>query len=272
MDEIIQPVDVLVTLSLAFDGDYKMMRKEIIERKFTQTKRDWFDWKGKIKSNIMTILAKNYPSFFKDCFDPPMVLFYYGNLSLLEKQHRLTCIGSRNPTIYQSDTSYRMIKECEYHFKNELVIVSGMAQGIDQECMKAAMEVSAPIISIIGSGIDNPYPSMNGGIYDYCKSGKGLILSEYPNKVEAKPSNFLFRNRLLAASSDVVYIGSGKKRSGSATTVKYATELGKDILALPCNCTGDDLTNSLIKDGAIPVLCANDMIEAIENRSDKKYS
>ena len=85
-----------------------------------------------------------------------------------------------------------------------------MAKGIDQAGMKAAMDVGAPVISVIGSGTDNPDPKDNAGIYEYCKSGKGLIMSEYPNTAKAAPNNFVFRNRLLAALSDITFVGGGK--------------------------------------------------------------
>lgn len=268
MDKI-TPTDVLLTLSLLLDGDYFAMRNELHQKKLYDQIHDWYFWKGKIKSQVVTAVSKNYPKFFMDSYEPPLVLYYYGNLSLLSKRYRLSCVGTRNPTIYQRDRSYKMIKEAEEHFQNDLVIISGMAQGIDQTCMKAAMECNAPIVSFMGSGIDNPYPKQNDGIYEYCKSGKGLVLSEYPNEVNAKPKNFLFRNRLLACSSQVLYVGGGKLRSGSAASVKYASELGNEVLALPCNCTDDDLTNSLIKDGATPILNTKDLIYEIETRCQK---
>jgi DNA processing protein len=128
------------------------------------------------------------------------------------------------------------------------------------------MSVKAPIISVIGSGIDNPYPSDNDGIYDYCKSGKGLVISEYPGKVSAKPENFLFRNRLLSSLSEVMFVAGGKNRSGTSSSVRLALEDNREILALPCDITGDDLTNSLISDGALSVLSASDLVNSLKER------
>jgi DNA processing protein len=142
-----------------------------------------------------------------------------------------------------------------------------MAYGLDQVCMKAAMRVGAPVVSIIGSGIDLPYPSENDGLYDYCKSGKGLVISEYPLTREAQPKNFIFRNRLLAACSPIIFVGGGKNLSGTSATVRMALERGKEITALPCNVTGNDLSNTLIKDGATSILSSEDLIKELMESS-----
>ncbi len=207
-----------------------------------------------------------YPVFFKNASNPPFIVYYYGNLSLLEKKYRLGVIGTRNPTLYQNDTVYRLISETEDKMKNDLVLVSGMARGLDQTAMEAALSKKAPVISIIGSGIDNPYPEFNKGIYDYCKTENGLVLSEYPGMEAAKPDNFVFRNRLLAMVSEVIFVGGGKNRSGTSSTVRQALDLNREIMALPCDITGDDLTNSLINDGAGSVLTSDDLVMALKNR------
>lgn len=257
--------DILLSISIQYDGDYQKMLNEIKYHKPDLSGNKIQEALSKVKANFCELTGEQYPSSFKNCINPPILFYYYGNLSLLEKKYRITCVGSRKPTIYQNRTCFEFLQRCEEHFKNDLVIVSGMAGGLDQTFMKAAMEKEAPVVSIIGSGIDNPYPSDNGGIYDYCKSGKGLVISEYPGELSAKKENFLFRNRLLAVASPVLFIGGGNNRSGTASTLKYALEFGKEVCALPCNVTGDDLTNSSIKSGAESILCPRDLIDVIEN-------
>ncbi len=259
--------EVLLTMSYLKSGDWNEIYQSIKDKERLKDE-EILKAKKETKANFITVVDKNYPDCFKHLYNPPFLLYYYGNLSLLSYPYRLTVIGTRKPTLYQNNTVYSFIQECEDKLENKMVVISGMAKGIDQSGMKAAMDKGAPIISVIGSGIDHPYPKENDGIYDYCKSGKGLVFSEYPLKTEAKPNNFVFRNRLLAALSYVTFVGGGKKISGSMSTVHQSIELNNEILALPCNTTGDDLTNILIKEGANSVLTAEDIIEAVKARGE----
>lgn len=257
--------DVLLTLSMNEEGQWMSVFKDI-KGKRPLAKEEVDKAYQENKACFVTICDADYPEYFKARTNPPFLLYYYGNKSLFNAKYRLTVVGTRQPTIYQTDTVYRLIKEVEEALNNEVAIVSGMAAGLDQISMKAAMSVKAPIISVIGSGIENPYPSDNDGIYDYCKSGKGLVISEYPGKVSAKPENFLFRNRLLSSLSEVMFVAGGKNRSGTSSSVRLALEDNREILALPCDITGDDLTNSLISDGALSVLSASDLVNSLKER------
>jgi DNA processing protein len=257
--------DVLLTLSVSNGGDWTGIYKDI------KAKRPISDEESKLcyqntKANFVTICDSDYPECFKRISNPPFLLYYYGKKELLSSKYRLTVVGTRNPTIYQSDTVYNLIQEVEKLMNNEVVIVSGMAKGIDQVSMEAARNLNAPVVSVIGSGIDNPYPNENEGIYEYCLKGNGLVVSEYPALGKAKPENFLFRNRLLVGLSETVFVGGGKNRSGTSSSVRIAIENNKEIMALPCNITGDDLTNSLIADGARSVLCAKDIVECLKEK------
>lgn len=255
--------EILLTLSYLCDGDWKKMLDIIQHKKIVPSDEQVLEASSKLKASFITIIDENYPKCLKECNCPPMVLYYYGNINLLENQYKITCVGTRNPTLYQSEKCASLIFDAEKEFNNELCVISGMANGLDQVFMEECMNASAPIISVIGSGIDNPYPKNNNSIYEYCKSGKGLVLSEYPLDINAEKSNFVFRNRLLAALSNILFVGGGKKQSGTSTTVKYALDLGKEVCALPCNVTGDDLTNDIIKSGATSILSSKDLIEEI---------
>jgi DNA processing protein len=255
--------DVMLALSMRCHGDWQQIyetirKKELVDNTEIQKAYE------KEKAFFLSIGDKDYPAYFQDKFNPPFLLYYYGNKDLLTAKYRLTAVGTRNPTIYQSDMVYQLIQETEEDFASQLVIVSGMAKGLDQAAMEAAISKKAPVIAVIGSGIDNPYPKENKAIYDYCKEGKGLVLSEYPLSEEPKPEYFLFRNRLLAMMSEIMFVGGGRTRSGTSASVRFALDLNRDILALPCNVTGDDLTNSLINDGARGVLTHIDITDGVK--------
>ena len=264
---------IRTALSKNCKGDWKK-RYEKRKKKEARSKEEiegaFYDRKAK----VLIIGDEDYPEYFTHCLYPPRVLYYYGNLSLLFSRYRLTCVGTRTPTIYQYDTCYRLIKEREEKRKNSVTVVSGRAIGLDEACRRAARDKGAGVIAVLGSGIDFCYPDKNKDIYEYCKSGKGLVLSEYPSSLPPEKENFLFRNRLRASLSEVIFIGGGSSlRSGTKSLVRLGLERNKEILALPCNVTGDDLTNLIIKDGADVVLSSTDLIDQLKDcyrTSEKK--
>ena len=214
---------------------------------------------------FVSLLDENYPESLKRIYRPPFGLFYYGNFDLIKSQYLLTSIGTRTPTKYQEQYTYKLIKEVEEHFLSKVVLVSGMAKGLDYMSMLAALNTNSPIIAVLGSGLDIIYPKESSEIYNYYKNKNGLILSEYPLSYTPEKEDFIKRNRIVAGLSKVIYVGGGKNLSGSSTTIRFALEQGKEILALPCNNTGDDLTNTLIYDGADIVLSSKDIIQKLEN-------
>lgn len=259
--------DLLLFLSLHHEGEWQKIYEDV-KKKTRYTIDEILAAKEKVSSPYITVTDPKYPRKLKGIYQPPFLLYYYGDLSLLERPRTLSCIGTRSPNLYQSDTVYRLIREVEQKTESDTVIVSGMAIGLDSSALRAAMEENAPIIAVIGSGIDKPYPECNRDIYEYCKEGKGLVLSEYPLMSKPKPNHFIFRNRIVTGLSPTLFVGGGKKRSGSATSVRFATDQGKDVMALPCNITGDDLTNTIIQAGAIPVLSSEDLIDNIAMRAE----
>ncbi len=258
---------ILLALSKKEKGDWPSIYSDI-RNKEPVSQKELEEAYQKTASKFVTLIDEDYPSGLKQLDKPPFLLYYYGNFSLLREKYRLTVVGTRAPTLYQNNTTYEFVKSLEEKTENRTVIISGMAKGIDSSAMTAAMEMKAPVVAVLGSGIDAPYPKNNSGIYDYCKSGNGLVLSEYPLKTQALPDHFVFRNRILAALSMVVFVGGGRRYSGTTATVRHALDLNDDILALPCNVTGADLTNELIRDGAGSVLSPEDLHEALKSRYD----
>ena len=257
--------EVLLALSVKHKGDWNKIYRDIL-RKVPLKDEEVIEAKEKVKCPYITILDNEYPSALKDSYSPPFLIYYYGNYSLLESPYALTAVGSRKPSLYQSDTTARLVRETEAKLENKVLLVSGMAKGIDQAAMKAAMASEAPVCAVLGSGIDIPYPKDNGGIYEYCKSEKGIVLSEYPEGTEARPDHFVMRNRISVALSRVLFVGGGSNRSGTMASVRRATECNREICALPCDITGDDITNSLIQDGADSILCSDDLVDLLKDR------
>ena len=175
--------------------------------------------------SYVTIVDKEYPSCFKTLRYPPWILFYIGNIHLLD----LKCIGivgARNC----SDQALINTETVVNHVKKKYCIVSGLAKGIDACAHQNALD--AHTIGIIGCGIDRIYPSQNAYLYQQMKE-RHLILSEYPMGIAPLAKHFPWRNRLIAACVESLIVIEAKYRSGTMLTVNECLELSKTVYCLP---------------------------------------
>lgn len=223
----------LIAYAIKYDGDYFKILKAINNNdEIIEINCD----------NCITIFDDNYPSELKDLKYPPFVLFYKGNLDLLNKE-KIGIVGSRIPVDYS-------LKATSYLVNNNMdkVIVSGLAKGIDAK----AHEVAKYSIGVLGCGIDYIYPYDNLALYIKLEK-EGLIISEYPFKVKPLSYHFPFRNRIIAALSKTIYVMQSSEKSGTVTTINEALELQKDIKILPFSIFEDagQYNNKLINDGAL---------------------
>ena len=225
--------ELLISLAVHYCGDYNKIRKAILNNEETE-----------IKScpNCITIFDNEYPKKLLDLKYPPFVLFYKGNLSLLSEE-KIGVVGSRLPCEYAIEATKTLCKK-----KSDFVIVSGLAKGIDA-CVH---ENATKSIGVLGCGIDYIYPACNKNLYERLEK-EGLIISEYPDKTVPYPFHFPFRNRLIAALSNTVYIMEAHEKSGTLTTINEALELGKEIKVLPFDLFNDNgkYNNYLIEEGAM---------------------
>lgn len=226
----------LIAYAYKYHGDYFKIVKAIEEKEEIE---EVFD------KNVITILDDNYPNELKDLRYPPFVLFYKGNLDLLKKE-KIGIVGSRVPGDYALEaTRLLTIKN-----RNK-VIVSGLAKGIDGK----AHEIADCSIGILGCGIEYIYPYENLELYNKLIK-QGLILSEYPGLTKPLAYHFPFRNRIIAALSDTIYVMQSSERSGTVTTINEALELQKDVKVLPFSVFNEEgnYNNRLINDGALIIL------------------
>ena len=196
--------------------------------------------------NAVSILDEEYPKCFQDLKYPPFVFYYKGDLSLL-KQDCIGIVGSRSPCAYALKATEVLAKHCR-----DSVIVSGLARGIDA----CAHENAPRTIGVLGCGIDYIYPSCNRKLIQKIAENS-LIISEYPGLTKPYPYHFPFRNRLIAALSERIYIMQSAERSGSMTTVNEALELGRTVRVLPYDIFMKEGShnNRLIYEGAEPITC-----------------
>lgn len=229
------------------------------------------------KNNQISKVEKgdhDYPVLLKTLKDPPDSLHYIGDISLC-KEPCIAIVGSRKSTAYGKWASFNLGKILAEH---GVVVVSGMATGIDSESHKGALAAGGKTIAVLGCGPDICYPKSNKVLMEsIIKSG--LILSEYPAESQPLPWMFPARNRIISGLSYGVIIVEADMRSGSLITAGHALEQGKEVFALPGNIDSvfSSGTNKLIQDGAIPLIDLPDIIRFLGlktkiNKPKKSFS
>ena len=257
----LQISEVLLTISFQTAGDWDTMFK-MIKNKEALNKEWLIKSNDLVKSQYINIVDNNYPECYKHTKKPPLLLYYYGDLKLLNTP-LIAVVGSRHPTDYQKRMTEKILHDFFNKTNNKYGLISGLAKGIDQIAMEVAISHQAKLVGILGSGIEYCYPKENHHLYDYCKN-HGLLLSEYPDMTKPLPEHFPMRNRLIAEACKAMFVPASNSRSGTSCSIRLALEAGKDILAMPCNLEENDYTNYLIHDGASVVLNSDDLIDALK--------
>lgn len=175
----------------------------------------------------VTILDSAYPKAFRNLRYAPWVIFYEGDLSLLD-QKMISIVGARECNAYGKDMAIHVSKL----LKQKAVLVSGLAKGIDAIVHQEALDHHT--IGVVGGGINVVYPKENASLYELMRKHH-LIISEYPHNTKPLAYHFPWRNRLIAALGDALVVIQAKKRSGTLLTVNEALELGRTVYCIPHN-------------------------------------
>ena len=215
---------------------------------------------GKMRAcgaQLITIGNAEYPQLLREIYDPPVVLYVRGNVSLLQRT-LFAVVGTRRPTPYGLAATERLSSDLA---SAGLVVTSGMARGVDTSAHNGALAVGAPTIAILGCGVDIVYPSENRKLAEQI-ANKGLLASEFPMGSVAFPQNFPIRNRIVSGASVGLLVVEGAQYSGSAITARLALDQGREVFAVPGNITSKMSwgPNLLIKQGAKLVQDWNDVV------------
>ena len=182
-----------------------------------------------MKYNYFTIEDDIYPQCLKEISNPPLKLYYKGNLDLLKEERLIAVVGTRNPSSYGKLCCEYMVKKMT---SANITIVSGFAKGIDSIAHKTSLLAGGKTIAVIASGLDIVYPASNLSLYREIEE-KGLILSEYEAGVKPFKFNFPQRNRIIAGLSKGTIVVESKDRGGSLITADLALEFNRDVYAVP---------------------------------------
>jgi DNA processing protein len=201
-----------------------------------------------------------YPQSLLQIYDPPVMLYVRGDPQILNLPS-ISIVGTRKPTLYGTQLAQRLGRDLA---ARGLVIVSGMARGIDALGHQGAMAANGRAIRVLGTGIDICYPKENKKLYEKVLE-RGAIIGEFPLGTHPAPENFPVRNRIVAGMPLGVVVVEGAQYSGSLITARLAMEFGREVFGVPGNVTqpASFAPNQLIKRGAKLVAGAEDVIEEL---------
>lgn len=201
-----------------------------------------------------------YPPLLSKIYDPPPVLFYRGLLPDPSRKH-IAVVGSRHPGPYGKRVGEKIVGDLA---DAGVVIVSGLAFGIDSIAHETTLQHEGTTIAVLGSGVDasSIYPATNRHIASQILAHGGAIVSEFPVGTLPLPHHYPMRNRIIAGLAHGTLVIEAAQKSGSLITARAALEGGRDVYAIPGNIDSElsEGPNNLIKMGAIPVTCANDLL------------
>lgn len=211
--------------------------------------------------HILTPLDESYPHLLSQMSSHPPVLFVKGELAAVNSA-QFAMVGSRHASL----DGLRASKEFAYQLaQHGLTITSGLALGVDGHAHDGALMAHGKTVAVLGSGVDQIYPSRHKGLAERILQQDGALVSELRPDAKPRAENFPRRNRIISGLSQGVLVVEAAERSGSLITARYALEQNRDVFALPGSIyqPGFSGTNQLLKQGAILALSPQDILDEL---------
>jgi DNA processing protein len=201
-----------------------------------------------------------YPPLLAQLHDPPHQLYLRGDPEVMSRPS-VAVVGARSCSPYGAQVARDLARELA---GAGVVVVSGLARGIDGEAHRGALEAGGGTVAVLGCGIDRDYPRSHAELAGRIRHS-GAVVSEYPPGVEPAPWRFPARNRIIAGLCLATVVVEARERSGALITSDFALELGREVFAVPGEITSalSAGTNDLLRQGAAPLLSAHDVLSAL---------
>lgn len=218
---------------------------------------------SKIKEHqvhIITYWDSNYPGLLKQVSDPPILFFYRGNPDCLQKP-AIGIVGTRVPSTYGKLMADKFARELA---EQNIVVVSGLARGVDTIVHRATVRANGQTVAVLGSGLDQIYPEENKKLAtEICENG--MVLSEFPMGAKPDAPHFPRRNRIISGLSAGILVIEAGIKSGALITADFALEQNREVFAIPGNLNNPKShgTNMLLQQGAKLVMTVNDILDEI---------
>lgn len=229
-------------------------RKKLEPEKFAEeAKKSGISW--------LTIFDEDYPALLKEIYDPPVVLYYKGEI-LPEDKKAIAIVGTRKMTGYGGLVTEKFTKG---FISAGVSVVSGLARGVDSKAHKVAVLGKGRTLAVLGGGLKRIFPPENTSLAEEIASGLGAVVSEFPPDHPSLPGNFPARNRIISGLSQAVLVTEAAEDSGSLITAKLALEQGREVFAVPGPITSElsKGPSFLIKQGARLVTEVEEVLEEL---------
>lgn len=202
-----------------------------------------------------------YPPLLAELHDPPACLHLRGGAAEILARTAVAIVGARSCSSYGAQVARELARDLA---AAGIVVVSGLARGVDGEAHRGALAAGGPTVAVLGCGIDRDYPRAHADLARRIVDS-GLVVSEYAPGVEPSPWRFPARNRIVAGLAKATVVIEARRRSGALITADFALELGREVFAVPGEITSglSEGTNDLIRQGATPLLSAGDVLEVL---------
>ncbi len=217
--------------------------------------------------SIQEILLADLPTSLRNIHTPPKQLYVSASADNtfreLMKHPRVAIVGSRRVTPYGHAVTRKFASELA---ARGVVIISGLAYGVDAIAHQAAVEAGGLALAVLPSPVESVYPAVNRPLAERILRNGGALVSEYPDGMPCLKQNFVARNRIVSGLANALLITEAAEDSGTMHTARFALEQGSDVLAVPGNITSPTSvgTNNLIKSGALPITEINDIMHALK--------
>lgn len=214
-----------------------------------------------MKINIVSPQEHKYLQIIDTIVNKPKKLYFIGKLPE-NRRPTVAIIGTRKPTAYGREVTYKLAYDLA---KRGVIIISGLALGVDGIAHRATLDANGVTLAILANGVNIIYPASHKSLADDILKNGGAIISEYAPDVQARDFQFLERNRIVSGLSDAIIITEAAIHSGTMSTAAHALDQGKEVFVVPGNITSPLSAgcNKLIKQGANPITCAEDVLEII---------
>lgn len=264
------------TLKAFWEASDKDVRELKIDAK---TRESIFDFRAKVDPKVyletvyergikvLSVADRDYPANLRQISDAPPVLYYKGSI-LPQDDLSIAVVGARNATVYGRQVTEKLVSSL---VMSGLVVVSGLARGIDSIAHRAAIDSGGRTIAVLGSGVDLIYPPENRQLAERIIKN-GALVSEFPLGFPSVPSNFPARNRVISGLSLGVLVTEAAADSGSLITAGQAAEQGREVFAVPGPITSkmSEGVNQLIKEGVHPATDADDILKVLDIERKKR--
>lgn len=203
-----------------------------------------------------------FPALLAQLHDPPRRLHVRGDPVGVLERPAVAVVGARSCSAYGAQVARTLSRDLA---AAGLVVVSGLARGVDAEAHRGALDAGGTTVAVLGCGIDRDYPARHAELARRIVAGGGLVVSEYEPGIEPAPWRFPARNRVIAGLALATVVVEARERSGALITADFALELGREVFAVPGEITSalSAGTNRLIRQGAAPLLGAEDVLAAL---------